>query len=316
MAGSVPCPPAASAGASSPAARVNLAPGKDYDAGQLGFPQPGLAFDGDLATSTGSIDWVVAGYLAADLGSTTSLYQTVVNFAGKPAGYWIEGSDTGADWTPILRADEPAARDERVLPAVSYRYVRFAIDTWNTPQDAWQLDKVSEIEIYARGSTDPVGEPNVIRARLPRAGWSASASYNSDAAQGAIDDQGVPPCKTWQDCYMTTNWSSGTRQVTGQWFQVDMAEPRTFDRVELNDTYDHPDNIPSSYELFVSDDAATWGAPLAQGQGAPNTRIAFATQHKRYLRVVLSADSQAFWRIADFGVFNTLPVVPLRPCSQ
>ncbi len=298
-----------------PTLGTNLALHKVYQAGCMGFPNPQNAFDGDAASNTDGADWSVVGYLAVDLGVPTALFKSVVKFAGEATNYShgvastdyrIQGSDDGVQWTDILRVEGAVGTDPRMLPVVTYRYVRFSIDTHEAPGDHYVIDKVSEVELYARASTDPPGRaPIGYPVPLDRTGWIASASYHSEAAAAALDEAVGPPCHE-TDCSLRSNWSSGHSIESGNWFQVDLGGQAGFDYVELNDTYDHPNDCLATYDLFVSDDGVSWGASVASGNGEGNTRISFPKQRKRYIKVVATAaKATSFWRIADFGVFNT-----------
>src|SRR5258708_6076338 len=94
-------------------------------------------------------------------------------------------------------------------------------------------------------------------APLSRTGWVASASSTngSDVASQALD--GNP----------ATRWSTGTQQVNGQWFQVDMLSPQTFAQITLEAT-GRSNAYPRQYQVFVSNDAVNWGSPIATGTGS------------------------------------------------
>ncbi len=298
-----------------PSLGTNIALHKVYAAGCIGFPNPQNAFDGDAASNTGSADWSVVGYLTVDLGTPTALFKSVVKLAGEATNYShgvastdyrIQGSDDAVQWTDILRVAGAVGTDPRVLPLVTYRYVRFALDTHEAPGDHYVIDKVSEVEIYARAATDPPGRgPIRYPVPLDRTGWTASASSNSQAAPAALDEAVGPPCHE-TDCSLRSNWSSGHSIESGNFFEVDLGVQASFDYIELNDTYDHPNDCLGTFDLFVSDDGVSWSASIASGTGEGNTKISFPKQRKRYIKVVAtSAKATSFWRIADFGVFNT-----------
>jgi hypothetical protein len=128
---------------------------------------------------------------------------------------------------------------------------------------------------------------------LPRTGWVASASVTggADTAAKAIDGDGG------------TRWSSGTAQVNGQYFQVDMGSAQTFDRVVMESGADYA----RSYQIFVSTDGATWGTAVATGTGAGTTlTVTFPVQTKRWVRVVQTSATPAnWWSIYEFNVWNT-----------
>lgn len=125
-----------------------------------------------------------------------------------------------------------------------------------------------------------------------RTGWSASASVNSTSAGNAIDGDN------------TTRWNTGTGQVNGQWFQVDMGYAGYFNRIYVNAAGFNGD-YPVSYQVLVSNDGVTW-KDVASGSGsAQNTIIRFVPQVAQYIRVVQTGTNAAnWWSVAEFNVFS------------
>ncbi|HVU51857.1 MAG TPA: discoidin domain-containing protein [Polyangia bacterium] len=127
---------------------------------------------------------------------------------------------------------------------------------------------------------------------LPRAGWVASASVTggTDVAAQAIDAS------------TATRWSTGVGQASGQWWQVDMQAAQTFDQLVVLSNADYA----RSYQVFVSNDGAAWGAAVATGRGAGATAsITFAPQTSRFVRVVQTSSTPAsWWSIYDLNVWN------------
>ncbi|HVZ72858.1 MAG TPA: discoidin domain-containing protein [Polyangia bacterium] len=128
--------------------------------------------------------------------------------------------------------------------------------------------------------------------QLSRTGWVASASVTggTDVAANAIDAS------------TATRWSSGTAQVNGQWFQIDLQTAQTFDQLVILSNADYA----RGYQVFVSADGATWGTAVATGTGTQaTTSISFALQTKRYVRVVqTSATPGSWWSIYDLAIWN------------
>jgi hypothetical protein len=136
---------------------------------------------------------------------------------------------------------------------------------------------------------------------LPRTGWIATASVaNSDAAK-AID--GVS----------STSWSTLTVfQNSGQWFKVDMLQPKTctgiyLDVIKATDT-------PVSCTVFVSNDGTNWSAV---GAGVAQNQIMFSsTQTVRYIKIEQTGTSiTSPWAIKELYVMITdlsTPVITLN----
>jgi len=131
---------------------------------------------------------------------------------------------------------------------------------------------------------------------LPRTGWIASAQPASvtDTPAKAID--GVAGSR----------FSSGTAQANGQWFQVDMLQAQSFSRVVMDSTGSNND-YAHGYQVFVSNDGATWGTAVASGTPAsgPIVTVDFATQSARFVRVVQTSSTPAnWWSIHEFNVYS------------
>ncbi|MGK5695548.1 discoidin domain-containing protein [Streptomyces sp. URMC 128] len=134
--------------------------------------------------------------------------------------------------------------------------------------------------------TPPTGE-----VALSRDGWQATASASSS------DD---PPAKAI-DGDATTRWSLGHGMQPGDWFQVDLGSPQTFNQIVL-DTSASSGDFVRQYEVSTSNDGTTWGKPVATGPGSTVTRIQLPTTTARYIRVVNKAGSGNWWSIHDLSV--------------
>ncbi len=134
--------------------------------------------------------------------------------------------------------------------------------------------------------------------KLPTAGWvpSASSTSNIDTLARALDgDRG-------------SRWSTGTDQANGQWFQVDMLSPKTFNRITL-DSVESPGDYTRGYQVHVSNDGTNWGSPIASGSNLSATlSIPLANQTARFIRVTQTGSaSGAWWSIHEFEVFAPAP---------
>jgi uncharacterized repeat protein (TIGR02543 family) len=134
---------------------------------------------------------------------------------------------------------------------------------------------------------------------LPRTGWVATASASDGgSAANAIDGDS------------NTRWSPGADQTNGQWFQVDMASARTFNRIVL-DANSSSGGYPRGYEVKVSNDGTNWSSSVATGTGSNAViTVAFATQTARYIRVTQTGSAPGtWWSIHEFYVYAPVPVV-------
>ncbi len=131
---------------------------------------------------------------------------------------------------------------------------------------------------------------------LDRTGWAASASVTGSgySAASAVDGDG------------TTVWTTGANQANGQWFQLDMQRPQSFNEVDL-DVASFTTDYPVGYQVLVSNDATNW-TDVATGSGSsPVTSIVFTPQVARYVRVVQTGTGSHWWTIAEINVSVSWP---------
>jgi hypothetical protein len=146
----------------------------------------------------------------------------------------------------------------------------------------------------------------VVPGTLNRLLWVASSSTTgSDSPGNALDGN------------LNTRWSTGTSQVSNQWFQVDMGSAATFNKVVLN-CINSPSDYPRGYLVNISMDGVHWGAPVASGAGTSAiTTITFAPKAARYIRVTQTGSvGGLFWSIDEFNVFGTAPTIPANPSAM
>ena len=119
---------------------------------------------------------------------------------------------------------------------------------------------VTEFNVYGPGGV-PV-------APLSSAGWTASASATngSEVPSRALDGN------------TATRWSTGVPQASGQSFQLDLRQPRTIARLALNSDSSSPNDYPRAFNVYATNDLASWGAPIASGTGTSATATAVIAQ--------------------------------------
>jgi hypothetical protein len=146
----------------------------------------------------------------------------------------------------------------------------------------------------------------VAQTALPRAGWvaNASSSGGSDLPSRAIDSSSG------------SRWTTGTDQTSGQWFSLDMVQPQTFSEITI-DAAGSTNDYARGYQVFVSNDAVNWGAPVASGSAASAgvQTIVFTTQTARFIGIVQTGSGSNWWSIAEINVYGpgAMPTVTLSP---
>jgi alpha-L-rhamnosidase len=151
----------------------------------------------------------------------------------------------------------------------------------------------------------PQARPETV---LDKRGWAATASTpdGSFLFSGARIPIEVPAANAIDGDHWT-GWRDMTRtQYPGQWFQVDMQQRQSFDKIVLDNTWAQWDS-PNTYAVTVSDDGVTWSAPLAVGHGTPGiTTVTFPLQTARWIRVTQTGTDPTYhWSIYEFDVCRT-----------
>jgi hypothetical protein len=156
----------------------------------------------------------------------------------------------------------------------------------------WQTPAVANGVLYV-GDNSPELTAFSLETTLARTGWTASASLASTTASSALDGN------------VSTRWTTGAAQAPGQWFEVNLGSPQVFNLLSLD--AGSAGDRPSSYEVFVSNDGASWGSPIATGSGGSQiVTVGFAQVTAQYLQVVQTGTSPTsnWWSIAELTLQN------------
>lgn len=231
----------------------------------------------------------VAPAAPADLTATPANSQAILSWMASPGatGYNVEYSLTrGGPYTTIAtNVDGTSFMCSGLTNGTTYYFVVTAVN--------------------AIGASGTSSQASVVPGTLNRLLWAANSSTTgSDSPANALDGN------------LTTRWSTDTSQVSGQWFQVDMASLVTFNKIVLN-CVNSANDYPRGYQVTVSTDGIDWSAPVATGTGTSGvTTISFAPQVARYIRVTQTGSvNGTYWSIDEFNVFGTVPTVPANPIA-
>jgi hypothetical protein len=176
----------------------------------------------------------------------------------------------------------------RALRAVRLQLTGSAASWWSIHELRAGCSVPGEAPIGDAGADASIPDPG--GPEISHAGWTATASStgSSDPIASAFD--GNP----------TTRWSTGKAQYGDEWFRLDLGQTQTFREVRLdsNDT-----DFAGAYVLEVSTDDATY-TRVATGVGAKSTRIAFAPQTARYVRIKqIGTGITSWWCIYEAAIF-------------
>ncbi len=223
-----------------------------------------------------------------DLNATPGNSQVTLNWVASPgaSGYNLQSSSNGGSYIVIgTNLAATSFTQTGLTNGTTYYYVVSA----------------TNLAGGSPNSSPVIAVPGTVNRIL----WVASSSTSgSDAPANALDGN------------LTTRWSTGGSQVPGQWFEVDMGAPNTFNRLVLN-SINSANDYPRGYQVNVSADGVNWGSPVATGTGTPNlTTITFPAQSARYVRITQTGSANGtYWSIDEFNVFGTVPTVPASPVA-
>ncbi|HLG77926.1 MAG TPA: discoidin domain-containing protein, partial [Ktedonobacteraceae bacterium] len=159
---------------------------------------------------------------------------------------------------------------------------------------------IHDIYLVVLGNGFGAGNLNWIKFSSPadaglidRSNWTATASstYDSFPVTNAYDND------------ITSRWGSGQNEANGMYFQVDLQNVTTFNKIVVNSSYHSGDSM-QDYQVLVSTDGTNFSAPVASGTGSAVTSITFSAQSARYIRIVLTSGAGHWWSIDELYVYN------------
>jgi hypothetical protein len=218
-----------------------------------------------------------------DMGSAQAFDKITLDSGGDYArSFQVFASNDSANWgTAIATGTGTAALTTITFAQKSARFIQIRQLTSAGITSWWSI---YDLNVYSPSGTGTA---------LSRTGWVASGTASGDPPANAIDGNSG------------TRWSTGTAQVNGQFFQVDMLSGKTFKQITL-DAAGSAGDYPRGYQVFVSNDGVNWGAAIASG--SPTTALVtinFATQTARYIKVVQTGSvTPNWWSLYEFNVYN------------
>jgi O-glycosyl hydrolase len=131
---------------------------------------------------------------------------------------------------------------------------------------------------------------------LSRSKWTATASAAPDwgAAADAIDGD------------INTRWNLGHGTKSGDWFQIDLGSPTSFNKIVFATSENNSFDYVTKYQIYVSDDGADWGSAIANGSGnIGKIAVTLPARTARYIRIVCVAPSGFWWSINEVKVYGS-----------
>ncbi len=240
------------------------------------------AIDGsDTSRWTTGLAQTGAEWLQMDLGAPTLFNRLSVNstdFAGDfPRQYEVSTSINGTTWVSVAKAGNTTDVVTARFPAQVARYVR--ISQTGTATNWWS---VGEFNLF----NDPVLFNGTSTA-------TASSTGTGTTTGAALD--GVE----------TTSWNTGTAQVPGQTYTIDLGKNKDLDKVLFDSGASAPNDYPRTWDVLGSTDGTNF-TEIATGYGSNRTVLADFQGAKtiRYLRLASNGTSTNWWTIAEVSIYS------------
>jgi hypothetical protein len=227
-----------------------------------GSDVPANALDDNASTrwSTGS-NQTSGMFFQVDMLTVRSFTRITLD-AGSSNGdyaraYSVYASQDGTHWGSSIANGTGTAQLVTInFPLQNARYIKVVLTTSNAT-NWWSI---AELNVYG-----------IAPYLLLRDGWVANASLSTSAAGNGIDGR------------FSSRWTTNVNQANGQWYELDMLAKQTFNQITL-DAVGNSSDYPRGYQVFVSNDGATWGNPVATGTGSASmVSIGFPAQTARYI---------------------------------
>ncbi len=248
---------------------------------------PANALDGSESTrwSTG-LPESNGQWFQVDMGQVNTVSSLAIDAGGStgdyPRGYTVLLSTDGTTLTQVASGSDSSQLLNITFAALSARYIR--IVQTGTAANWWSIH---ELNVWGTGSQPP----------LDRKAWIATAS---SVPSDPCCTQDLPASAL--DGNVLTRWSSGVPETNGQWFEADMGQTFTIEKITM-DTGASGTDYPRGYQVLVSTNGSTF-TPVASGTGTTrNITVSFTAQPARYIRIVQTGSSIYWWSIHELNVY-------------
>ena len=216
---------------------------------------------------------------------------TVIGWREGPIHVLLQGLSGDIDGKNYAGQMISMATNDDVWIASVLSYVR---NTFGNRAGFVTPKQVAAIRAATKDRTQPwtIAE---LRASLPqpmlRKEWKLTASHKPADAWLATD--GNP----------TTRYTTGTPQVPGMWFQIELPQEAKIVGLQL-DSVESANDYPRGYKLEISSDGEKW-KQIAAGKGiAGVTDIQFPVESAKFLRIIQTGSATGnYWSIHELRVF-------------
>ncbi len=250
----------------------------------------------------------IKGNVTVDLNKTATEYALDLDspadttaIVGIPKGSFTNLREIKVNDTSIWNGSYHEGANGIAWIAEDAEYVKFKVSPGR-----WRFSATGTLPLT---SPKPLPMPPSKDQPLDKKSWTATAcvpdtTFPFSGAKIPIDVSAANAL----DGDHWTGWRDMTEnQHAGQWFQVDMIQEQTFDKIVLDTTWALWDS-PNQYSVSVSKDGKVWSDPVATGSGQLGiTTITFPVQTARYIRITQTGASEKYhWSIFELDVYHTV----------
>ncbi|OHB82343.1 MAG: hypothetical protein A2Z38_03235 [Planctomycetes bacterium RBG_19FT_COMBO_48_8] len=248
----------------------------------------------------------IKGKVTVNLKKTASEYSIGLTspadttaIVGIPKGSFASLNTITVNSTPIWSGDYQGGINGIAWHGEDADYVKF-----KAAPGTWTFVGFGTLPL---ASPKPLPAPPSNDTALDKKRWTASASVadGSFLFSGAKIPIDIPAANAIDGDHWT-GWRDMTKtQYPGQWFQIDMKQEQTFDKIVLDTTWALWDS-PDKYSVSVSKDGTNWGESIATGSGQLGiTTITFETQTAQYIRITQTGQNATYhWSIYELDVYR------------
>jgi hypothetical protein len=135
------------------------------------------------------------------------------------------------------------------------------------------------------------------RLLVPAPTWKVTASHEGHPTPQPNADGGYNYTANASGVLSFLGWTTGVPQQQGMWLQIELPAPVMLTEIQFSSstTGGGPGQapvgtFPRAFQVQVSSDGSTWGAPVATGQGvAGTTTVSFAPVSAKFVRITQTA---------------------------
>ncbi|WP_188079157.1 discoidin domain-containing protein [Actinotalea subterranea] len=237
------------------------------------------------ADGSGTARWTTGAnqsggeWIQANLGAPTLFNRLSIDNTANPGQYPrtvdVQVSNDGTTWVSV--ATQPGADGVTTVKFAAQVASHVRVRQTGSASALWS---VGELNLF----NDPVLHNGAHTA-------SAFATVGGGSAANALDGNAA------------TAWQSGTPQVPGQTFTIDLGRNVDMDKVLFDSGAAAPDDYPRTWDVYVSWDNVNF-TQVASGYGT--NRVIQAdfqgTKNGRYLRLASNGTSSQWWSIAEVAI--------------